>query len=68
MVRNSLALNLCVFLVTLAVTEELFLVAPTYELWECVKDIHFVIRRNIDEKEVAFQKSLRLCATQRQKS
>ena len=48
-------------MVTFAVTGELFLVALTYEVWECLKDIHFVFRRNANSKEVAFQKSLRLC-------
>ena len=37
--KNFLASNLSVFLVALAVTEELFLVARAYEVRECLKEI-----------------------------
>ena len=56
-----LALNLCVLFATLG------LILSNCSLWRSpMKCVIFILwfRRNIDEKEVAFQKSWRLCGNQ----
>ena len=57
--KNFLALNLSVFLVALAVTEELFLVALAYEVRECLKDIFILWFGETSMKNKLLSRSLR---------